>query len=737
MVLFSAAPSIQTNSDYRVSFIQTGISGENSTQLSLSTQQYVNNKESQFLQSPVEFRQYFQANYFNATKLNDGPVDRGTKDFTFLLFNEVAYEDNGGEKARYARLGRLCSNDKGVSHFDRTYFQTFVKARLLCQVESPGGPLRHQGRVFNYDRIMGGHLQHGTSVGSEIEWITDRVFYGAFSGHGLGPKGSAICVYNATRSPSGVKQDNHGFIDIFSGDYYRQGSPTPDANKDPFSCTDDPRPKDEALTHTLIHRPALPIYDAPMVILDGYVITNIVVDTTPIVTGFNSETKKFTLGIQDVIFVAVDDGSIIKVYTDSSAPSTHKGRAPEAIFPEVIELSDQQPISDMVIKESEGKKSLYVLSYSNVYRLPLHRCGRYKTCSECIGARDPYCFWDVKNRLCGPLADNVTGSTDRFLQNLTSGSSSSCPSPMPDRPNGTIQPSSTYSTSSSMGTSTEGLLFSSTQLHTTPTPDKGSLQPEACSDKSGSLLFFVIGTLFLIIGCSLALVALVIICQNLHRRRAKHRDVESTAVNGIISYSKSREMADMRTVSKSSTLTSEDVRNCISVSAYQENDNVLVDNVFTDNKTVCNGTAATNIDNSCMNVNNNSVFPEIRPRSNSNPPRVNPVIIVPSSPSSEEEETNANSEDNDAVPELKVVVPRIVVPSEPSLLNGLKPCVSTEFDHLEEIRHPTLINGHVASSDDQYTVSSASDEIPRSVSPLASQGSLVIGDYDMRCDSAA
>ena len=66
---------------------------------------------------PVEFRQYFQANYFNATKLNDGPVDRGTKDFTFLLFNEVAYEDNGGEKARYARLGRLCSvgwGDQGV-----------------------------------------------------------------------------------------------------------------------------------------------------------------------------------------------------------------------------------------------------------------------------------------------------------------------------------------------------------------------------------------------------------------------------------------------------------------------------------------------------------------------------------------------------------------------------------------------------------------------------------------------
>ena len=31
---------------------------------------------------------------------------------------------------------------------------------------------------------VGGQLHHGTSVGSGTEWITDRVFYGAFSGHG-------------------------------------------------------------------------------------------------------------------------------------------------------------------------------------------------------------------------------------------------------------------------------------------------------------------------------------------------------------------------------------------------------------------------------------------------------------------------------------------------------------------------------------------------------------------------
>ena len=57
---------------------------------------------------PVEFREQFDANFFNSTGLNDGHTDNGELDFDFLLYNENAKEDSAGEDTRYARLARIC-----------------------------------------------------------------------------------------------------------------------------------------------------------------------------------------------------------------------------------------------------------------------------------------------------------------------------------------------------------------------------------------------------------------------------------------------------------------------------------------------------------------------------------------------------------------------------------------------------------------------------------------------------
>ena len=53
----------------------------------------------------------------------------------------------------------------------------------------------------------------------------------ACSFYRLGPKGSAICVFNATRSPPG--QDNQGIFDIYGADYYSENG-RPIANSQPF-----------------------------------------------------------------------------------------------------------------------------------------------------------------------------------------------------------------------------------------------------------------------------------------------------------------------------------------------------------------------------------------------------------------------------------------------------------------------------------------------------------------------
>ena len=93
-------------------------------------------------------------------------------------------------------------------------------------------------------------------------------------------------------------------------------------------------------------------------------------------------------------------------------------------------------------------------------------------------------------------------------------------------------------------------------------------------------------------------------------------------------------------------------------------------------------------------------------------------------------------EDEDSVPELRVMVPKVTVPTENMLMNPLKPCVSTEFDHLEAICPPSMVNRQ-GFDDDTNTDLSISEDVPLSLSPFESQGSIMIGDIMMRSDSAA
>ncbi|KAE8749074.1 hypothetical protein FOCC_FOCC004242 [Frankliniella occidentalis] len=36
---------------------------------------------------------------------------------------------------------------------------------------------------------------------------------------------------------------------------------------------------------------------------------------------------------------------------------------------------------------------LYVMTERKVSKVKVQDCGQYKTCGDCLGARDPYCGW--------------------------------------------------------------------------------------------------------------------------------------------------------------------------------------------------------------------------------------------------------------------------------------------------------------------------------------------------------
>ena len=191
------------------------------------------------------------------------------------------------------------------------------------------------------------------------------------------------------------------------------------------------------------------------------------------------------------------------------------------------------------------------------------------------------------------------------------------------------------------------------------------------------------------------------------------------------------------TVSKSSTLTSEDVRNAgnLFTSGDHGNDSNNNDPVFTPNGT-CNGNLATDTqsDNNSNNNNNNNednLFQESGIERHCDSPHVLAIRTV-----SGLQENEVHLEDRDSVPELRVMVPKVTVPTETMLMNPLKPCVSTEFDHLEAICQPSMMDRQVFDTDTNTDLS-ISEDVPISLSPFESQGSIMIGDFGMRSDSAA
>lgn len=82
--------------------------------------------------------------------------------------------------------------------------------------------------------------------------------------------------------------------------------------------------------------------------------------------------------------------------------------------PLLVQLDDDNGIEQMEIFDG----FLYINTLSHLYRVPLERCSRYKTCQECAGSRDPYCVWNTNNN--GSCVRSTLSATDSELGDVPS-----------------------------------------------------------------------------------------------------------------------------------------------------------------------------------------------------------------------------------------------------------------------------------------------------------------------------
>eukprot|EP00731_Ephydatia_muelleri_P032614 Em0024g158a len=310
-----------------------------------------------------------------------------------------------------SQLVRVCQNDPGNSGDNAPL--TLVKARINCISATYSTNYNAiSGVAFNQ---MGRYYQNG-------DW--SLFMYGVFTTTIGGVSVSAVCVYSANNSvedSTGRFGRNGGVFDIFRTLLVNPNTGT-QTTSGYVECTPNGNLARPDYTYTDTVLPITQIGTEPLAVFNGVTVTKIVLDQTCVVTN-NAQ----TCVIQDVLFLGTAVGTVQKFavgYLNGTAFS---------IVSEEIKLDDASSIKQMNIQQQGGVKYLYVNTDTSIYRLPVQRCGRYLSCSTCVGSRDPYCVWNTSLSQCVvssivPTINSASASVPNGIyQNIHTGVVSSCP----------------------------------------------------------------------------------------------------------------------------------------------------------------------------------------------------------------------------------------------------------------------------------------------------------------------
>ncbi|XP_059380512.1 semaphorin-5A [Carassius carassius] len=303
--------------------------------------------------------------------------------FTYFFFRENAVEHDCGRTV-FSRTARVCKNDIGGRFLLEDTWTTFMKARLNCS---------RPGEIpFNYNELQ------GTFFLPELELL-----YGIFTTNVNSIAASAVCAFNL----SAITQ-------VFSGPFkYQENSrsawlPYPNPNPD-FQCgTIDygsyvnltERNLQDAQKFILMHEVVQPVVPVPYFMEDNVRFSHVAVD---VVQGKDM--------LYHIIYLATDYGTIKKVLSPLNQTTGSCLLDEIELFPP----KKRQPIRSLLILHSRSE--LFVGVRDQVIKIPLMRCNFHKSRDACVGARDPYCGWDLVLKKCTTLEESV--SMSQWEQSIT------------------------------------------------------------------------------------------------------------------------------------------------------------------------------------------------------------------------------------------------------------------------------------------------------------------------------
>ncbi|OCT89974.1 semaphorin 4C L homeolog isoform X1 [Xenopus laevis] len=298
----------------------------------------------------------------------------GDDDKIYFFFTERALEYDCQSEQVVSRVARICKGDLGGARTLQRKWTSFLKARLLCSIPELQLNFNLLKSVFKLEAK---------------EWRSTH-FYAAFQARWGDSPVSAICQYSI--------QD---IQKVFDGPYkeYREQSqkwgrysdsvpsPRPGScvtnwhrNHGVYSSLELP---DNTLNfvkkHPLMDDSVMSTHMRPLLVRRGANFTTIAVQRT---LGLDREPY-------DILFIGTENGWVNKAVSFGS--TVH-------IIEELQVFDKSYPVHSLAL--SARKSLLFVGSQSGLVQLPFADCSKYRSCADCILARDPYCAWNINITRC-------------------------------------------------------------------------------------------------------------------------------------------------------------------------------------------------------------------------------------------------------------------------------------------------------------------------------------------------
>ncbi|KAM4690177.1 semaphorin-4A isoform 1-T3 [Rhinophrynus dorsalis] len=304
----------------------------------------------------------------------------------YFFFEETAREFDFFDKLTVSRVARVCKNDVGGDKVLQKKWTTFLKAQLTCSDPNdfPFNVLHHVALVHPEDPQRSS-------------------FYGVFSSQWQvgGSSSSAVCSFKL-----------NDIEKVFSGHYKEQNKDSsrwttytgPVSTPRPGSCSEE-KFSDTVLNfmkdHFLMDGKVFPNGGQPLLIKQSVRYVRIAIDSVQAVSR-----QHYT-----VMFLGTDQGSIHKSVLVKNGRESH-------IIEELQLMPTPEPIQNILLAPRKGV--LYVGYSGGILQVPLANCSVYRSCFDCILARDPYCAWDRQNKQCRSVHSDQH-SSDLWIQDIDSG----------------------------------------------------------------------------------------------------------------------------------------------------------------------------------------------------------------------------------------------------------------------------------------------------------------------------